>query len=629
RRCEEERVLVLANLSRFTQYVELDLSGVEGMVPVEIFGRTEFPVIGKHPYFLTLGPHGFYWFTLKPQAVASVEVAAAAEAQVPTLPVAGGWESVFRREGKAALESILPAYMQSRRWFGGNARGLKAAELVDAVPLPHTAEGAHVTLVRVEYLEGDPETYLLILAVASGEQADRVRAEAPHAVLARLAGRNGDGILYEALREGSVCEALLEAVARHRRFRGAGGEIVAWPARAFRALRGPAEASLAPSLLKADQSNSSVVYGDRLILKLFRRLDEGVNPDLEIGSFLTERAAFGHIAPVAGALEYRQGQGEPMTLAILQGFVPNQGDAWSYTLDALDQYFEHVAAHRTSAPEAAGGEQPPRVLFAEPLPPLAHELLGSYAEVARLLGQRTGELHVALASAPDDPSFAPEAVSPHYQRALYQSMRNLTGQVFRLLRRHAKEGPDALREDARKVLEREGEALKRFRAVLERKLTVMRIRIHGDYHLGQVLYTGKDFVIIDFEGEAARSLSERRIKRSPLRDVAGMLRSFHAAAYSALFAQVRDGAGRPEDLAVLEPWARLWTHWVSSAFLGAYRAAAAPGSFLPRSDEELAALLDAYVLEKAIAQLGVALAARPDRALLPLKGILQHLEAGG
>ena len=378
--------------------------------------------------------------------------------------------------------------------------------------------------------------------------------------------------------------------------------------------------------MKVEQSNTSVVYGDRFILKLFRRLEAGVNPDLELGRFLTERAAFAHIPPLAGVLEYRRQHAEPMTLAILQGFVPNQGDAWQYTLDALGHYCEGVLARQTAMPAAPMPPQPLLALLEDEIPPLAYELIGPYLGAARLLGQRTAELHVALAQETDDPAFAPEPFSTLYQRALYQSMRSPTGQVFERLLERLQEVPAAVREEAQLVVSLEPEILRRFRSVLQRKITAMRIRIHGDYHLGQVLYTGKDFVIIDFEGESPRPLSERRIKRSPLRDVVGMLRSFHYAAYTALSSRINGGVARPEDMAVLEPCAHFWHLWVSAVFLKAYLASAAPAPFLPRTREELAILLDAYVLEKALYELGHELDNRPDWVQVPLRGILQLLE---
>ena len=627
RRYQEERILMVANLSRFSQYVELDLSAFKGMAPIELFGQTEFPPIGELPYLLTLGPHAFYWFALEPPAAARVEMRAADEAEIPLITLKkGGWESVLSDPGKEPLERILQLQLPRQRWFGGKARRIKSTQIVDAIPIPHDRSIAYLTLVRVEYRDGDPESYVLPLAFAGGERAEQVLRESPDLVHARLAGADGEGVLYGALGERSLCSALLEAIGRRRRFRNSGGEVAATPLGPFKRLRGPADTALEVSRLRGEQSNTSMVYGDRFILKLFRKLDAGVNPDLEIGRYLTEKARFPHIPPLAGSIEYRRGRGEPMTLAILQGFVPNEGDAWHYTLDILGRYFERILARPDQLEEVEPPHQPLLALAEGEIPAPIHERIGTYLELARLLGQRSAELHLALAAEKEDPAFAPEAFTPFYQRSLYQSMRNLTAEVLALLRKRLRDLPESGRAEANKVLQSEDEILRRFRAIHHRKITAMRTRIHGDYHLGQVLWTGKDFVIIDFEGEPARSLSARRIKRSPLRDVAGMLRSFQYAAYGALQNQVQRGVIPADQLPRWEPWARLWIAWVSSAFLKSYLKIAATGSFLPQDPAELAALIEAYLLEKAIYEVGYELNNRPDWVRLPLLGIVELLE---
>ncbi len=626
RRYQDEIVLVVANLSRFAQYVELDLGGFKGMRPIELFGRAEFPPIGELPYLLTLGPHAFYWFALEPQRVGEVEVSALGpEVQVPTLAVAGGWESLLRKETKSPLEKYLPEFLRPRRWFGGKARRIKSVEIEEAIPVPHDGRASYAALLHVEYTEGDPETYLLPLAFATGEGAQEIAEQTPHMMVARLKSRGEEGVLYEALRDAEFCAALLEAMGRRRRFKGSAGELQATSTRIFRRLRGSEQERLEPAPLRAEQSNSSVMYGDRFILKLFRRLDEGINPELEIGSFLMERTGFKNLPPVAGALEYRRGRGEPTTVGILQGFVPNEGDAWQYTLDALSRYYEQAV---TQPVEARGDVRDQKSLLAqaqEEAPELARELIGMYLDSAWRLGCRTAELHLALASAPEDPVFGPEPFTPFYQRSLYQSMRNLTVQSLGLLRRKVRSLPEALQPGAEAILTQEDEVLRRFRSILERKITATRTRIHGDYHLGQVLFTGSDFVIMDFEGEPARSISERRIKRSPLRDVAGMVRSFHYAAYSGLLGRAAGGVVRPEDLPALEPWADYWYLSVSGAFLRAYFEAAGQASFLPQGQDELHVLLGAYLLEKAIYELAYELNNRPDWVRIPLGGILQLL----
>ena len=632
RRYREECLLVLANLSRFVQCVELDLSGFKGMVPVEMFGRTPFPRIGEQPYFFTLGPHNFFWFALERPRVDAAAAIEPDEGQIPVLNVSGSWEAVFRGGAKIALEEILPAYLARSRWFGGKARQIKTAKILDTVAVPSGTSGARLVMVEVRYTEGEPDVYVLPLTYGEGEKV--VQGISPHGMVARVRlakdGRPEDGVLLDALWDRTFCLALLEAVARRRHLKGGLGEVLASPTRAFRKVRGAGEIPLEPVIMKAEQSNTSVVYGDRLILKLFRRLDQGINPDLEIGRFLTERTAFAHIPPVAGALEYRRRRTEPMTVGMLQAYIPNQGDAWKYTLDALGGYFERALAS-PHVPVPPLPQEPLLALSEHEPPALVLETTGPYLAAAGLLGRRTAELHLALSQDAEDPNFAPEPFTDFYRKSLYHAMLALTDRVFELLRQRVKDMPKALQGEAKRVLDCEGEIRKRFRQVRDRKIAAVRIRCHGDYHLGQVLYTGKDFVIIDFEGEPARPLSERRLKRSALKDVASMLRSFDYAACAALFDQEAGGLvhSRPEARASLEVWGRYWTLWVSAVFLKAYLGVAGETPLVPRNREEAKVLLDALLLEKSVYELGYELSNRPDWVTIPLRGILQLVEVAG
>ena len=632
RRYREECLLVLANLSRFVQSVELDLSAFKGMVPVEMFGRTPFPRIGEQPYFFTLGPHNFFWFALERPRVDAAAALEPDEGQIPALNVSGSWEAVFRGGAKIALEEILPAYLARSRWFGGKARQIKTAKILDTVAIPSGTSGARLVMVEVRYTEGEPEVYVLPLTYGEGGKA--VQGVGPHGMVARVRlakdGRPEDGVLFDALWDRTFCLALLEAVARRRHLKGALGEILASPTRAFRKVRGAGEVPLEPVIMKAEQSNTSVVFGDRLILKLFRRLDQGINPDLEIGRFLTERTAFAHNPPVAGALEYRRGRTEPMTVGLLQAYIPNQGDAWKYTLDALGRYFERALAS-PHVPVPPLPREPLLALSEHEPPALALETAGPYLAVAGLLGRRTAELHLALSQDTEDPNFAPEPFTDFYRQSLYHAMLGLTERVFQLLRQRVKDMPKALQGEAKRVLDCEGEIRKRFRYVRDRKISAVRIRCHGDYHLGQVLYTGKDFAIIDFEGEPARPLSERRLKRSALKDVASMLRSFDYAASAALFDEAMGGVvhSGPEARAGLEVWGRYWTLWVSAVFLKGYLGVAGETPLVPRNREEAKVLLEALLLEKSVYELGYELSNRPAWVTIPLQGILQLVEVAG
>ena len=627
----DERILVVANLSRFVEYVELDLAVYRGMVAVELFSRKPFPPIGDLPYLLTLGPHAFYWFSLEARGAVG-EREAREEAQAPRLRVEGGWERLLSRDGRGALEAVLPRVLAHRRWFAGRSAAARAVHLDDAIAIESGDTPAQLLLARVESERGASATYALPVVFAAEPRANEIRRERPHAVLLELdiVGRQGSegAILYDAMEDPSFCATLLDLIERRRRVATAVGELVALPTGALRRLRGAPGEPLRPSVVRTEQSNTSVVYGDRLVLKLYRRLTEGTNPDLELGRFLTERTSFAHVPAVGGSIELVAPRREPITLAVLQQYVPNEGDAWTYTLDQIHQYFERALVRHEKPAEVPVPSQPlVELIDAEP-PPLLLELLGGTIESMRLLGRRTGELHQALASDLEHPAFAPEPFSSLYQRSLYQSVRNLAGRVFLTLRDRLAWLPEDARGEAQAVLALEGDVLRACHGIVGRSVGGQRIRCHGDFHLGQVLHTGSDFMVIDFEGEPARSLAERRLKRSPLHDVAGMLRSFDYVVNGALFADLHGQVVRPEDVALLEPWARFWREWVSSSFLRSYLIQLDGAALLPSRREDLALLLRVLLLEKALYELGYELDHRPDWVRLPLRGILSLLGAG-
>ena len=616
---ESEQILCIANLSRFLQAVELDLSKWKGLVPVELFSSNEMPVIGDNPYFLTLGPHAFYWFAMQPRAVPQVQSDGAqpVAATLPEVRTTGGWEAALLGGAKERLENILVRYIPQRRWFAGKARRVKTVTISDLITVPGAENHSYMTSVIVGYADGDPDTYMLPIAYASAAEAPHILERWPASAIAWVNNKGDEqkGLLYDALATPNFAEAILGAIARRKRAAGSAGTLVGTTTRAFPRLRGPETVRLEAQLSVAEQSNNSVIFGERLMLKVFRRLEEGVNPELEVGRFLTEKTQFGQIAPLAGSLEYRRGKGEPVSIAILQGYVPNQGDAWQHTLTTLARYFV--------APELTGATPPvlPKsMLETSKLEPaaIAVKAIGGYLDSARLLGRRTAELHAALSSDPTDAAFAPERITPLDHRSIYQSISGLEMRALDLLRTQMSKLPADAKEEARSVLELEPRISAMLKSFLARRLTTSRIRIHGDYHLGQVLYTGHDFVIIDFEGEPTRTLYERRLKRLAMRDVAGMLRSFSYAAQAALRAQ----QPAPEKLAEMSAWARFWADSVSAVFLRSYLTSAGTASWVPQSQEDRELQLTTMLLEKALYELRYELNLRPDWVRIPLRGIL-------
>jgi maltose alpha-D-glucosyltransferase/alpha-amylase len=623
---EDEQILVVANLSRFAQHVELDLAAFQGSVPVELFGRVPFPPIGELPYLLTLGPHTFYWFALEP---APVPAATAEQAALPALTPPDGWEALIRGRAHDALEQVLPAYLRGCRWFRGTGRHLLAARIIESVPLRFGKRVAHLGLVRVDYTDSDPQTYVLPLAFAGEKQAQPIEDAHPAALIARLAqaraGRREPGVLYDALADPAVAQALLGVIAQRRRLAGTHGEVVGESRPILRRGQGRKQAVPNPRLVPGDLGNTTLIFGDQWVLKMFRCVDEGPNPEAEIAAFLTDRH-FAHTPPFGGLLEYRPRQGSPVTLGVVTRYIAHTSDAWEAAQQALAEYLPRVADEAAPAVDAALPTRALLDLAAQPSPD-AGARIGPFLDAIRLLGRRTAELHLALGSDTERREFRPQPFTPYYQRALYQALRRLTSEALDALRGQAAHLPEALQPDAERILAAEPAILDHLKPITTQQISATRIRCHGDYRLEQVLCTGDDFVIIDFEGDPERVLAERRLKRAPFRDVASMLRSFHYAAAAAPAARPAPAAGGDRKATQrhrsrLDAWARYWVQQVSAAFLGEYCRVAGSAPFVPPAPDEQCVLLDTLLLEQVLLELHDAVRRRPDRVAIPLAGLL-------
>jgi maltose alpha-D-glucosyltransferase / alpha-amylase len=598
RRFENETILVVVNLSRFSQPVEIDLARFAGCVPMEVFSRNLFPPIKKSAYVLTIGPHGHFWFVFQAQTGKRTTK----KRIVPTIEAEPKLETLLLNNQRARLEKeILPDYLRTCRWFGAKARDIRELRIIEQIPVADRA--AQLWLLQVDYTDGAPDIYSLPVQLATGPAADALARSAPQAVIARIEVQRA--VLYDAIWDADFRDKLFRLMASGADVKGQSGRLVGVSS-ALLAEEG--EDQPPPSqVLNAEQSNSSMLFENRFFLKLYRKLENGMNPDVEVTRFLSEERNFAHVPAFLGSIEYRRPRTEPTVVALLQSAAPNEGDAWALTLDAVGRYFERVLARKSDLQSAAVAPGP-----------LLDQLLGGvYPEKAKLIGQRTGEMHLALASDPESKSFAPERFNAMAQRSVYQSMRASLRRAFAFLQKRLPDLSEAFREEAAQVLAAEEQILTAEQETLERHASASKIRIHGDYHLGQVLNTGKDFVILDFEGEPARPLSERKLKRSALRDVAGMMRSFQYAAYSALW----QPSMRTEDGPFLERWADLWYRQMSAIFLESYLATAAGASFLPAKQSDLNPLLQAYLLDKAVYEVGYELNHRPDWVVIPVRGI--------
>jgi len=613
----EEIMLCVANLARTAQPVELDLSRFKGRVPVEMMGRTAFPPIGDLPYLLTLGGHGFLWFRLSAgEEVPAWHEERLARDELPVLVLFDGWASLFRdrvvpwRIGMAdkvrtQLErEVLPSFIAGRRWYAAKGDTLRRVTLADHFEWKHGEASWLVAIADAERERGERQTYLLPLTLAWEDGSEeQLRTLAP-LTIAKVRQQAQVGILAEAFGDEEFCRTLIRAIGAAEEHASIHGRLRCVPTKEFAELVGTDWESLPVSGPGAQTSNTIIRVGERLFLKAYRRLQAGVNPEAEIGRFLTEVAHFGNSVPVAGTIEYVLDDGRSTTLAMLQGYVDNQGDGWEYTMNHLDRFFELPSEH----PEAA-----------------AADVHGGYLALVRTLGVRTGELHAALARTSGDAAFDPEPVAPTDVAAWVERVRrNAESALDRLAQRRAAL-PESARADADAMLGQRDAVLARIDRHTQDSTAGKKTRTHGDYHLGQVLLAQNDFIIVDFEGEPTRTLAERREKLSPLKDVAGMLRSFDYAMHVALD---RADNERPETRAARDAAGREWQVEARRMFLDGYEEIArTAGLALPRA--EAGALLELFLLEKVLYELAYEIDHRPDWVRVPLRGLADILAGAG
>ncbi len=625
RNWEEQTLLVITNLSRFHQVVELDLSHYRSYTPREVFSQNRFPDIGEEPYRLNLGPYGFLWLNLTREREA-VRVREAGE--TVELSVEGQWSRVLQGETRKKLEKeILPSFLAGHSWYTDGDRSLRRMRIIEEIQL-HTKDGSPVLLIlEAEYSNDPAPLYLLPLAFAGQEQTLEVMERFKSEVIARLTVDGSWGLLYDGGHSEEVHRLLLGLLRGRRKVKGRMGELSGRPPRRKRDTIRAEEPDLSSRVLGEStelsegngQSNTSIVFDNRLYLKLYRRFEDSSNPDSEMIRFLSDEARFPGVPHFLASLEYRRPDSDALVFGMLQEYVPNQGDAWNLIQGALSRYYEQVLMGDQGIPAAAFEAGSPLDADHGQIDSAVQELIGSlYIQFADLLGRRTAEMHRALASNETDPLFSPEPFSKLYQRSLYQSLRSRILLGFRVLEKALPGLAPHEMKEIEEVLSRRDHILAAMREILENKISGMKTRVHGDYNLRQVLFTGRDFLIIDFEGEPELPPSARRLKYSPLRDVADMIRSFYYAAYGALHQQT---AVHPEDLPSLEPYASLWYRSISRLFLSSYREAMSQAAVLPASEVEQRILLRAFLLDKGISGILHELKNRPKWLAIPVRGV--------
>lgn len=610
---KNHRVVVVANLSQFSQSTTLNFADYKDCDVTEVFSQNRFRSIDEGDYPITIGPYGYFWFQLDASEKTGTVTTSG---ELPLFQSDLSWERTFSDYDNVRFleRKVLQSYMKKCRWFGGKARAISKVSINKMIPLKAEGEMHYLSVIEVHYVQRLPELYFLPVYFASSDTLFEKTEFTAQSVICRADFQGKIGFLIDSCYDKGFRDFLFQAMDRKSRIKEEDGTLE-FNASVYTRLNSDAVDS---KILKAEQSNTSIIYNDKFFFKFYRKIEKEINPDLEIIRFLSESTSFRNAPKYAGSIEYHDNEGQVMVFGLLQEKVENQGDSWTMTLDSVGRFYERVI---TSAKKEKLPKLNNKSLIAfEEAPELIQELIGRgfYERVVRL-GQRTAEMHLALASDKVNPAFTPEYFSANYQRSLFSSLKKLVRDRLKLLEQSIDKLNNSSKIIAKEVLASEELILECFSEIYKVKLNALKTRIHGDYHLGQVLFTGKDFVIIDFEGEPGFSFSERRLKKNPLKDVAGMMRSFHYAAFGKILLNENY---REKDLEFLGQWAEQWQHYVSRFYMGAYMEKMGMGKNLSQEGE---VLMRVYLLEKAIYELGYELNGRPDWVIIPLRGILYQV----
>ncbi len=618
----DEKIFVLINLSRYSQVVNINLAGYEGYIPVEVFSRNEFPVIEKSDYVFPLQFKDYFWFELvKPEHNHSSEW----DGQNQNISfTVSDWNKMTIAADKD-FNKILLNYVRKNKWFRRSKNKLRSVTISDYFMVEKEEFHSFLLLINLIYIEGKNENYVLPLSISTGEEAAKIVNDYPTAILANIEIGDIGGVLYDGTYDPVLHEKILDTIVSGSRIKGKAGVLNGKQGKFLGKQIKKKDLPMESYNIGLEQFNSTILYDNKFIFKIYRCPEEGKNPEIDTLKFLTEKTSFSRIPFYAGSIAYSRENQESIYLGMLAGYIPNEGNAWNFTQSFIGQFFDKIQLTKDAIPDPPASA--PALLNDYSMED--EELLSGmvdhfYLEMIRLLGQRTAEMHLALTTEKTDRDMVPEPFSLLYQKSMYQSFRTLIKRAYADLRTAKNQVPEGDRDTLQTVLDNETILLNRIKMILEStKIRSMKIRIHGNFHLKQALFTGKDFILIDFEGEKDLDLSTRILKYCPFKDIAGMIRSFHYAVYSGL--NERE-IMYPGSSPLLEPWLEHWYHLVSNHFLKSYLETARDALFIPREMNQIEGLIRLFLIEKAVYEADRELYKRPDWIRIPLKGLVKIIE---
>lgn len=623
RQYQDEHILAVFNLSKTSQFVSMDLPAYAGAVPREMFSQNLFPKVTEGPYILTLGPHDYFWLLL-PGGETGAD--AAESLRLPSRALPEACQDLSECPKRWQIEEILADYLNQGPGAWPISSSIRRSDVLELIPVTWDPAGTmYVAIVENAYTDGLTEFLFLPFMFSTGRDAERIVAETPEVVIMRLALGEKKGILHEGIYDARFRDMLLRFATGRRRVPGTHGMLVSHGGRRPNGSSGaPGAATSQSQHFVVGHQFTLIVFADNRVLKVYPRIDPEPNPEREILQFLNQNTSFSNCPVLTGSVEYIPTGSGPVTLGLLEENAFSQTTARMFAEHALDAFYQRVLLERATPRKLSlfgtdsieTGTDGPELI----------ELF--FLDMMRLLGTRTAELHRALASARDNADFTPEPFTRLYQRSVFQSFRGLTRRTLRSLEMNVRPVDPAHHAGLQAVLALEPTIVALLERLTQKKIPTVKTRIHGDYHLGQVLYTGKDFVIANFEGDPTRLPGERRLKYSPLRDVAGMIWSLHYSAWSRLLGNSTLG---PDEIAQLEPWATYWARNVSRAFMAGYLEAAGQARFIPEQADDVQLLIETYLLERSLTKIGYLLRHRPkqvDAAFRVLESIVEEVADG-
>ncbi|WP_020527572.1 maltose alpha-D-glucosyltransferase [Flexithrix dorotheae] len=619
---EDEIILVVVNLSRYSEAAELELNDYAGYYLTEVYSKNKFPVIKENQdYLFTLSPHAYHWFQLQNEMTSREQGEDLPEINLDSLKEIVSDETLQWLEDNALLR-----FFTNSSWYKSKEKKIERIKVLEKIPVKREDSLSYLLILELNFESGLPDFYQTGLAFGKKNE-NKVLQEHPEAIIAEAMIGDMEGYLYDGLFDPMVQEFLFKAIAQRKKIKSGNGIVKFFDEKKKVSKYVKKHKEVKARMTATRHSNTSLIYNNDYYLKIYRKLDRAINPDLEIIRFAVDEKGFKNIPDLMGTIQLEYSEDDSIVLGMLQKAVDYQNDAWNYLLDFFKRYINRIQLKakdsETTEIKLKGSLVNPITLEQLDDPEML-ELLGVlFPENMKLLGKRTAELHQVLASDDQKPDFSPEEFSLHYQRSLFSSFQQLIRHTFQTLNKKLKNTPEIVQMEAKNLLPLKQKILDELKKVYENKLDINKIRAHGDFHLKQVLFTGQDFIFIDFEGENGKSYSERRLKRSPLRDLASMIWSFFHVAYEGILANEEI---REKNLNFFKPWATKWYHYMSQFFMESYISNVEKGIFIPDKQEDFEKILKVFMLERAVIELEFELKNPSERILIPILGIKSILD---